>query len=534
MYDAASTIKNYQWAEFLISSSEKTIGKLSSTEQWIVFLWLGGKKPSIEISLSNPKLNRLNLFVKSIQDLEHGNIKSSKQLLSQGKRWPTDERWMLEWIKIEIEGRFNKGRKLSKILNTIDLDGNEFFYSYAILRSFSHKKIEDKIKKELIEKFTNNKKILNKIILYKLMAIWGLDLNPPIEPSQFAEENVQTTENICKGLVYQTMAEMSAKNDEKNTLTYYFKSFQHGHFNLVNAQYALQLSISFDNDAFFQIVKVLGRYGHLSIELKRIIDTHIIIDKWTKGEIISAINICNLNKHFYEITPSNLNRISHAYFVLIARLIKYIHENKVDYDANTNCNIYLLGESHCLAGNNFIFNLDQEVKRGKSLLVTGVKMSHVNSKNDNLYKKALINRINSIPKGSTVIFTIGEIDTRHDEGIYEYSNKYNVPLNEIINSTVKSYIDFIYTASRERGIEVIIQGTPAPVKRIGVDFNLDYLSMIVKVNEKLKEIAIINGFRFFDIYSLTSTSDGISNEFFHLDNFHCSPKVYKYINNFLQ
>ena len=532
MDDLILDIKNYRWSKILLCASSKRFDQLNIVERWVVFLWLGGSKPSININHLGSSFAKFTFFLKCVQDLESGDQKAAQRFLSQAARWHPNERWMEVWVRIEISGRFNNGKEIPRILKGIRSSDNEDYYYYAILRSCAHKKISKTVRLEIISRLSSNH-INGSAILSRLEMTWHpenklFSLPPFIERSQYENGGIN------HGMVSLVEAEVNAYlNKYEEALNYYKKSFDQGSVNRVSAQYALQLALNSEGNYFSIILDALTKFSHLSVDLERIITSNLAIKNWLTGEIRAAIEACNSIKDFYTSSPNQITRVSHAYFILISRLIKYVEQNKADYVGDTDGYVHIIGESHCLVGCHFVFSLDGCRKRGKSHLVTGVKMFHLGASSENLFKKSIMNRIKEIPDGETIIFTIGEIDSRLDEGIYMHTVKNRFSLIEAIESTTKNYIDFISKSTQRRRFNIIIQGIPAPTKRPSVSLPDAYLDMVEDINRCLKIFAYSAGFRFFDLYSLTASSNRTSNGLFNLDNFHCSPIIYKNIMQFL-
>jgi hypothetical protein len=129
------------------------------------------------------------------------------------------------------------------------------------------------------------------------------------------------------------------------------------------------------------------------------------------------------------------------------------------------------------------------------------------------------------------MFTIGEIDTRPDEGIWQVHLKKEKPVDEIINDTVGGYIEFLYENLKDKDLSSItIQGIPAPAYELTGDKDpkdeKGFLEMIKKVNDKLKELTLQKDWNFLDVYSATVGEDGKSNKKWHIDGYHLSPVFY--------
>ena len=134
----------------------------------------------------------------------------------------------------------------------------------------------------------------------------------------------------------------------------------------------------------------------------------------------------------------------------------------------------------------------------------------------------------SLPKNSYVLLAIGEIDCRLNTGIIKYKNKFpGKQVNEIILTTVKNYITYIVNNNSDFDHNIIIQGIPCPNIDIRnhAQKKIEQLVEVINIfNSELKTQSREKGFGFLDIHQLTNNGDGLSNSFWHIDDFHVSPE----------
>ena len=104
--------------------------------------------------------------------------------------------------------------------------------------------------------------------------------------------------------------------------------------------------------------------------------------------------------------------------------------------------------------------------------------------------------LNSLTENEFVLLLIGEIDTRHNEGIYANSIKYNIDVKELIINTIDKYLSEITTYLNNK--KIIIAGTAKPstkrLKIIGLSFS--YLRFIADFNLYLQMACLKKGFNY--------------------------------------
>jgi hypothetical protein len=161
----------------------------------------------------------------------------------------------------------------------------------------------------------------------------------------------------------------------------------------------------------------------------------------------------------------------------------------------------------------------------------GVKMYHLSEPSSSYHSTLLLEHFKFIKPNTDIMFTIGEIDTRPDEGIWQVHLKKEKNLEEIIDNTVGGYIGFLHENLKDKNLSsVTIQGIPAP--NYALDGDKDpkdkegFLNMIKQVNEKLKNLTLEKGWNFLDVYSATLGEDGKSNKKWHIDGYHLQPLFY--------
>jgi predicted enzyme involved in methoxymalonyl-ACP biosynthesis len=170
--------------------------------------------------------------------------------------------------------------------------------------------------------------------------------------------------------------------------------------------------------------------------------------------------------------------------------------------------------------------------------VFGVKMHHLAQENNNVYRSCMDQHISRLGTGSNCLFTIGEIDCRPDEGIWNAVKRHKKNMEEVIHATVSGYINYIKNRLITKEVKwVIIQGVPAPGYSLHSKILLEeekmFLKMIKCVNEKLQLESTQAGFAFFDVYAATVGQNGFGNKIWHIDEYHLKPTIYDNLDKWL-
>ena len=153
---------------------------------------------------------------------------------------------------------------------------------------------------------------------------------------------------------------------------------------------------------------------------------------------------------------------------------------------------------------------------------------HLGNSIRNQYKNKFEGLFHSLPKSSDVLLSIGEIDCRLNGGIIKYRNKYpEKNTTQLAYTTVENYLNYIYKINSSCGHKITIQGVPCSnidTKNIPKEKVMELTNLIREFNILLKNKSIEIGFGFLDVYKLTDRGDGISNQSWHIDEYHLSPE----------
>ena len=278
-----------------------------------------------------------------------------------------------------------------------------------------------------------------------------------------------------------------------------------------------------------------------SLSLQGIASSYALISNWIDGDYKSAYYLVNKHHLFMHMHRNELIKVPQVFFIYIVSLFRFWQYNSAVFERAIEphfCKV--LGESHSLPLSNVNFSLAGNRYVGQVQFIMGIKMYHLSNPSISYHAAAAQEYIEKIDTYSseTWIFTIGEIDTRPDEGIWKNSFHKGRDYKEVVNECVDGYISFLEKELREKRLErIVVQGVPAPCYSFEGDKDPgdkeQFLSMISYTNERMKNKSNEAGFCFLDVYSATVGADRKSNKKWHLDDYHLSPLFYTQLDSWL-
>jgi Flp pilus assembly protein TadD len=189
--------------------------------------------------------------------------------------------------------------------------------------------------------------------------------------------------------------------------------------------------------------------------------------------------------------------------------------------------LYVVGESHALSYHNVQVSYNGKSKTCQSKWIAGCKQWHLGNDKANQFKYKFEGVMARLPRQSTILMTIGEIDCRPDEGIISVLKKYpGKTVEEVVHATASAYIVYVDRIAVQYGHRVIVSGVPAT--NIQLDAltaeTAEQLVNIIRVfNAVLKQEVLAAGMEFLDVYALTDWGNGIASGQWHIDSHHLQP-----------
>ena len=255
-----------------------------------------------------------------------------------------------------------------------------------------------------------------------------------------------------------------------------------------------------------------------------------LINKFVTGAPISEAEIDTQFKELgttkFHLTVSQLTFCT-TYINFISKL-RTLRKGNKDYSASA---IYWIGESHCLSLANHSIIIDNTKLQIEPRIIFGAKMFHLASKRKNSYLGLLNMHAQSIPHGSRVILSFGEIDTRIDDGFQKYGN--NLTWESEIKRYAKAFLVMCDKLAKKYNLIIYILSVPAPVYHTSYNYqkNKNRSDLVRLLNLAIKKECADRNFIFLNVYDCTLNSSGFSNRQYHIDNYHLSPIMKSKIEN---
>jgi tetratricopeptide (TPR) repeat protein len=255
-----------------------------------------------------------------------------------------------------------------------------------------------------------------------------------------------------------------------------------------------------------------------------------LISRWMRGDergVAALLEAHGANAR----TAERRDRNPFVYLVYVTRLLAQRRIRPDLYHGVEGARpVQVIGESHALALAGLVARWTDGLARFAASLLMGAQMSLIGAGVPNRWRTQLDAHLERLPKGSDLLFTIGEIDCRPEHGIWQTHRRTKEPPDVIAERLVARYLDHLANACRGFGA-VAIQGVPAPNREIGPllrpgEDTGAYLAMFEAVNAALAAGAAARGWRFLDVYGPTRAADGRANGLWHIDDHHLSPLFY--------
>lgn len=171
--------------------------------------------------------------------------------------------------------------------------------------------------------------------------------------------------------------------------------------------------------------------------------TYLAIIYWLKDDLPS-LEQCMMPARSIDIYKKQNDEFVVPYQEYLSRLLECKNNKQELYQHNEQLPVvYLIGDSHCLTATHLIIELKGMKYRVQSKIIVGCKAWHLANRLENKYKFQLREIAKTIPDKSIVLITLGEIDSRVNEGIIKFHRKTNNNLSESIENLAKEYVDFV-------------------------------------------------------------------------------------------
>lgn len=529
------SLKTYNWG--LLWSQLNTSSSIElSDEQKLVKVFLLGYwwKDNIEanklLKAIKNKKSAHNIWVKLMIEMANGEIGHFNIYLISCKKLKIDKSF-IDWALIEFFGRslqfenqadlFEKASKINDHWPYIAMIQSTEYPGFDPSYVANRYKLESITISDNIEKLAFKSKIL-------------CDLKEYESAKTFINDALKCTEDrvVISVLSHRLYVINFLLGKYDNSLELLDKASKANYMDFRNILNWLEMSIS-QAKGIYSLENRINYALNLvpnNIEHRGAVAAVGLVYFWLKGNYVDAIG---LSRHFIEyINIKEKEKIPlRIFFIYICKLLEFKTNNEPLYICETKSKVInIVGESHSLALSRLYFNINSNVYYGKTHVVMGIKMHHLNPDVNSQFKTYFDNQIASINNDEDIIFTIGEIDCRPDQGIWVAAKKMNSRLNSVLEETVLKYTTYIQMHIKNKN-SITIQGIPAPNYSIEEDLEeeeeiLQFLQMIADINIFLKKKTLDNGWNFLDVYSATVGKDGKSNGLWHIDSHHLKPSFY--------
>jgi glutathione synthase/RimK-type ligase-like ATP-grasp enzyme len=263
------------------------------------------------------------------------------------------------------------------------------------------------------------------------------------------------------------------------------------------------------------------------------------LNTWKEGDM-KGLEVL-LGRFSYLITLPREAAIARMqiYLNFLWQLFKARKENSHLYDAEkASGKLVVIGESHSLSACNAVFPWQGKTVKADNRFIVGIKMFHLYNPQSSHHASLLAAHLKELQDDTPVLFTIGEIDCRPDEGFWRVAQKdKSVNMDTLVRGVVKGYIGFIEKNIPHANTRSIsIQGIPAPQYNLesykAPGNEAEFLALLKLVNQVLKEETLQRHWNFLDVYAATVDAAGYSNRRWHVDANHISPLFYAEADSF--
>jgi tetratricopeptide (TPR) repeat protein len=223
-------------------------------------------------------------------------------------------------------------------------------------------------------------------------------------------------------------------------------------------------------------------------------------------------------------------RNSRVYWSLLDKLQSCRRQSSEEKNiSNEMAALHVIGESHSLSTHGVVVSYKQQKKRCVAEWIQGCKQWHLGNDKVNRFRTKFESVLLRLPRHSTVLFFIGEIDCRPDGGINKAWRKCpDSTLAAVMQSTVDTYVNYVAALAFSYGHTIIVGGVPSPTisSLILPEVEAEQHVHLVQIfNARLKSQALSAGADFLDVYALTDRGDGIASGEWHIDDIHLLPSA---------
>jgi len=299
---------------------------------------------------------------------------------------------------------------------------------------------------------------------------------------------------------------------------------------MIGRRLALAMTLPDAGDTESRLKELLQRVPQTPRQ-RGAIASYLLVLYWLGGRLDDAYAVVQTHHSFTRLEDCDNDRPARVFFNYVLGLCVQWQENRALYQGDGQ-SLAVIGESHSLSPHHTSFNLAGSRYRAQSSFVMGCKMFHLGAQFPTVYQEAVAAHLARLESGTALMFAIGEIDCRPEEGIWPAAQKSGKDAIALADETVDRYLAYIARQTEMTNFsKVIIQGVPAPgyelTEQRDPGDKAGFLHMIRRVNERLKSGSHAQGWLFLDVYAATANENGQGNGRWHLDGWHLKPAFYQ-------
>jgi hypothetical protein len=192
--------------------------------------------------------------------------------------------------------------------------------------------------------------------------------------------------------------------------------------------------------------------------------------------------------------------------------------------------IHVIGDSHAISAHGVDVTVKGKKFTCESAWIEGCNQWGVGSESLNQNKRAFDICLRMTAKSSVVLVLLGQIDCLAEGGIFrQWQMSPASDIEQFASDTIRKYMSVISKYHEEGWHGIIVGGVPAPGAQYPVpegSHGKVFLDMVRSFNTRLKQSACDAGLPFLDLYAMTETPAGISNDLWNIDYLHLRPDAY--------
>lgn len=445
-------------------------------------------------------------------------------------------RWMQDWLEVEYLGRSLQDKaqmqQVRRLLKQHKADLPDWV-KVAILQSLSHNQANLRFLQQLIQQ-QHWHQSRDPLILSLCLRAQTLTLAQVEDSLSNHKPNTQA-EPLPPYLQWRQANRHWADVRLPEALKAYDQLMPSYFADVTTLQRWLLLSVSLPEGRASLIKRVSAAQAIAPDDplTQGILASYGLIGHWLNGDMQAAYDLVAQHHQVQHLPVNDLTKNAQIFFRYVLSLCVAWQHNPSLYQNNPSLPaLHILGESHSLSPTNVGITLGDTHYLGQTHFLMGIKMYHLARPNASYHARLLEARLATLPQNANLLFTIGEIDSRPDEGIWKNSYRKGQPYAPVVDATVTGYIRYLqHTLKDKAPASVTIQGVPAP--HYSLEKSKDpgdpeqFLAMIRYLNHQLKQQAQQAGFRFLDVYAATvDEATGKSHGEHHIDAYHLKPSFY--------